>query len=108
VGPATDWQPGDPVYGDERRPSLKHCGPCLVAWTADVHQCPHCEQMCTEMLRVELATLRADRDRVAPVVEAARALVERYDDALYREAGTKTSRRLDALASAVRALGEKP
>lgn len=31
-----EWQPGDPVYADERRTIVKHCGACCVSWTADV------------------------------------------------------------------------
>lgn len=57
----SEWQPGDPVYPEQDLSGRRHCGPCLVAWTADVDRCPECGQLSTEALRAELAEARAER-----------------------------------------------
>ena len=49
------------------------------------------------------ADLLAEYDRRGAIVQAAEALVERYDSALYRGAGRDGRVLLDALAAAVRA-----
>lgn len=49
-----DWQPGDPVYPDQAPQERRHCGPCLMSWTAEVECCPECGQLSTEALRRRL------------------------------------------------------
>ena len=46
-----DWQPGDPVHPEQAPTVRYHCGPCLVAWTANINRCPECGEMSTEALR---------------------------------------------------------
>jgi hypothetical protein len=49
----TEWEPGDPLYPE--LPRFGHCGPCLVAWTAEIDRCPECGELSTEALRDRLA-----------------------------------------------------
>lgn len=55
----SDWQPGDPVYPDQEPKIRAHCGPCLVAWTADTDRCPDCGELSTEALRAAIDRVRA-------------------------------------------------
>lgn len=62
-------------------------------------------------LQAEVATLRADRDRYRDVAQAAEALSRRWNWLLSSarlSMDTNLIYLLDALAAAVRALGEKP
>ncbi len=56
---AEEWRPGDPVYPEQGLQIRAHCGPCLVAWTADTEQCPECGQPSTETLRAAIERVRA-------------------------------------------------
>lgn len=63
-----------------------------------------------ERLTAELATLRADRDRYRDVVQAAEVLVPLLAESEWFQAqrGGRVWAAFDALAAAVRALGEEP
>lgn len=56
---ADSWQPGDPVYADQAPTIRYHCGPCLVAWTANVDRCPDCGELSTEALRASVGRVRS-------------------------------------------------
>ena len=58
-----EWQPGDPVYPEQGLQISGHCGPCLVAWTADTDQCPECGQPSTQALQAAIARVRARHPR---------------------------------------------
>ena len=55
-GVVSEWQPGDPIYADERDLGVKHCGLCMVSWTADVDYCD-CGLPTTERLLADLARM---------------------------------------------------
>lgn len=84
-GPGSDWVPGDPVYPEQQSVPRRHCGPCLVAWTAEAERCPECGELCTEALRKLAATARSVvdlMDRTSDMPGAVRDVVENLRDAL--------------------------